>query len=276
MKKILIVMLVIYFTCIAFAKAKKIQTAVSITPLAYFVNEIAKDKVDIIIAVPNNANPHSYEPLPRMMVKLNTVDLYVKLGIGLSMESEWLDKVMKNNHNLRVCNVSQNIELMDMFNEHEDPHIWLSPMHGIIITRNIMNALIDIDPSNKNFYKNNADMLIAKLLNLHNELTEIFDNMENKTFLTFHPSWGYFAKDFGLTQIAIEHNGKELTSKNLADVINTARQNNIKTIFVSYQFDSRSAQIIANEIHGKVIKIDPLSRNYINNLQNMAKLLKSE
>jgi zinc transport system substrate-binding protein len=136
---------------------------------------------------------------------------------------------------------------------------------------NICDALIEIDSENKDFYKQNKNEYLKKLDDLDLELKNIFSKIQNKKILVFHPAFGYLARDHDFEQIAIEIDGKEPSAENLADIIDTAKRENIKTIFVQKQFSMKSAEAIATQINGGVVSLDPLSKNYIENLRKIGK-----
>ena len=96
---------------------------------------------------------------------------------------------------------------------------------------------------------------------------------KTRKFLVYHPAWGYFARTYNLEQIPIEVGGKEPTAKGILQIIEQAKNENISVIFASPQFSSKSAQVIAREIHGRVILIDPLEKDYISNLTDIARQL---
>lgn len=293
MKKILsiISVILIFNFSVNADSSTKINIAVSINPLKFFVDEIVKDRAGVFVVIPANADPHSYEISPSLAKKISNADLYIELGTGLLFEREWITK-FANNKKLNICTVSQNIKLIDMqqhvdtnHHEHEkashgyaakDPHVWLSPSNAIIISKNILASLIKLDPENKKFYIENANILIRKLEFLENLLHEKLDNINNKSFLVFHPSWGYFANEFGLRQVAIEELGQEPTPKELVKLVEYARANQIKTILAAPQFSKKTALIIANEIDGKVVLVDPLNYDYIQNLIYITKILEEQ
>jgi len=271
--------------------AGKLNVFVSITPQAFFVESIGGDKVDVSVMIPPGGNPHTYEPTPSQLTKLSKSLLYVKVGSGVEFELEWMDKLASLNKRMRICDSSKGVKLISM-DEHDheeegndddehhhehtgnDPHIWLSPNNAIIMAMNIKEALINIDPENKDYYQQKTTELIMQLDDLKREVNTKLADLSSRTFLIFHPAWGYFASDFNLNQIAAEHMGKEPSPKQLMQVINQAKKLNIKVIFASPQFDQKSAKVIANEIKGTVELIDPLSKDYFNNLRKAANAFK--
>ena len=91
--------------------------------------------------------------------------------------------------------------------------------------------------------------------------------------MVYHPSWGYFARNYGVEQIPIEKEGKEPTGKGIKQVVDQARKDGIKVIFASPQFNTTSAEVIAKEINGRVVLIDPLAKDYVANIRRVAQAL---
>lgn len=256
-----------------------IQVTVSILPLAEFIERIGGDKVDVSVMIPPGAEPHSYEPLPSQLIELSATELYVKLGSGIEFENVWLKKISGLNPGMVIGNASENIELAVMSraedsNEstdeadetYKDPHIWLSLTKARVIAGNIRDMLVTIDPGNAGVYKDNAQKFIGEIDELHRKNLSRFKSLKKRDFIVFHPSWGYFARDYGFNQLVVEVEGKEPTARELINLIGQARDKDIKIIFVSPQFSRRSAEVIAGQIQGKVISIDPLAREYLKNM----------
>ena len=244
---------------------EKIGVVVTIIPLADFVGQVGKDKVEVTVMVPSGANPHTYEPTPVQLKRISQAQLYVKVGSGIDFELAWMDKIRVINKEMLICDSSQGIKLID-----QDPHIWLSPRNAKIMVQNICQALAEIDPSSREYFERNAIEFIKNLDRLDEEIRIQFIRMENKTFLSYHPSWNYFAKDYSLIQLAIEDEGKEPSAASLAHIIDQARTYHISIILVSPQFNIKSAEVVAKEIGIKIIVIDPLSQDYIKNLKKLA------
>jgi zinc transport system substrate-binding protein len=287
-----IIFLVILIPCMVCGCEKtraeeQINVVTTIMPLQYFIEAIGGKKISATVMVSPGANPHTYEPIPSQMKALNNADLYVKVGSGIEFELAWMDKIKGLNKNMAVCDASKGIRLISMqehacnpgheaeahFHGQRDPHIWLSPDNAILIAANIRDALIKLDPKEREFYKKNFSAIAIELDKLKRDIHDKLDKIENRKFMVFHPAWGYFAADFGLVQISAECSGKEPTPRQLKELIKLARDQEIKVIFVSPQFSQRSANVVAREIRGKVVVIDPLSGDYIENLRKTAKAI---
>ena len=244
-------------------KKEKINIVVSILPQVDFAKNIGKDKVSVEAMIPSGFSPAVYEPSIEQLKKISRADLYIKIG-HIPFERSQMEKLKDLNSKMKVIDSSKGIEVYN-----SDPHIWLSPKLVKTQIENICNALVKIDPKNKNFYKKNKNEYLILLNNLDLELQDVFSKMQGKKILVFHPAFGYLARDYGFEQIAIEINGKEPSAENLAKIIDTAKKENIKTIFVQKQFSQKSAESIARQIGGNVVSLDPLAEDYIENLRRI-------
>ncbi len=264
----------------------KVGVVVTLLPQAEFVERVGGDKVDITVMVPPGASPHSYEPAPSQITALSNAAMYAKVGSGVEFELAWMENLLAQNPDILVADCSKGIDVIAMAeHEHEgedhdeeaghdhggiDPHIWMSPVNAQIMVRNITDGLIEVDPANSTFYEQNHDDYLEELGQLDTDIRGGLEGVQNRTFMTYHASFGYFAAEYGLTQLPIEAEGKEPTASGLLELIDEARSLGIKVIFIEPQFNPQSAEVIANEIGGSVIAIDPLARDYLENLRAMA------
>lgn len=247
-----------------------IGVVVTIVPQADFVAAVCGERVSVTVMVPPGADPHTYELNPIQLVQVSKARMYAKVGSGVEFELTWMDKLIAQNKNMLVVDCADGVQLMQMVeDEHHtgsDPHIWLSPLNVKIMVDNIYNGLIKIDPDGAAYYTESKDAYLARLDNLDRDIREGLAGIKNRRFIVFHPAWGYFAKEYGLEQLAIEIGGKEPSAKDIANLVRVAKENNIKVIFASPQFNPQSAQVIAKEVGGRVIFIDDLAGNYIDNM----------
>jgi zinc transport system substrate-binding protein len=265
-------------------KSNKINVVVSIMPLAEFAEKVGRVKASVSVMVPPGASPHTYEPTPGQLVKLSKAKLYVKVGSPIEFELVWLDKILSANKDIFVVDASYGIEFMNVVykhnheqNEHhyigDDPHIWLSPKNAKIMVENIYNGFVSIGPDNKEYYSENKRSYLRELDELDLEIEILLADKINRRFMVYHPSWAYFARDYNLEQISIEKGGKEPTARSIQFLIEQARIQNIRVIFASPQFNTESAEVIAREIKGQVVLIDPLQKDYITNMKKIARVL---
>ncbi len=260
--KLLFFLTLLLCSCISQQPEKhvdKITVVVSIPPLAEFTKAIGKEKVKVEVLLPPGASPHTYEPTPKQIVELSKAKLLIINDVGLEY---WIENIMKINKNLTIVDTSKGIKLI-YEGEKPNPHIWLSPKNAKIQVNNICNALIEIDPANKEYYIKNKEEYLRKLDELDKYAEKKLSNVKRREFITFHPAWAYFARDYNLSQIVIEEKGKEPTPKHLTEIIKKAKKLNITIIFAEPEFNPKSVEVLAKEINAKTEFLEPLSENYI-------------
>jgi zinc transport system substrate-binding protein len=278
-----ILMVLVLITCLMAAAVAcpqqteanaKLGVVVTILPQAEFVENIGGDKVDITVMVPPGASPHTYEPTPSQMAALSRAKLYAKVGSGVEFELTWMDKLISQNKDMLVVDCSKGIELRQMAAGDEDepaggmdPHIWMSPQNAQIMVRNIADGLIQIDPDNSAYYEQNRDAYLQKLAQLDQDIRGGLAGVKNRVFMVYHPAFGYFASCYDLTMLPIEAEGKEPTPAGLQHLVEQAKEHNIRVVFAEPQFNPQSAKVIADAIDGRVVLINPLARDYIENMR---------
>ncbi|GJM04891.1 MAG: cation ABC transporter substrate-binding protein [marine bacterium B5-7] len=274
LKTLLILLLL---QCIVVTKTyadDKVVVFVSILPQQFFVQEIGKDLVDVRVMVGPGQNPATYEPTPQQMAALSKADVYFRIGVPF--ESAWLDKIKLNNENLKIVECCESISnLNDHGHSHEhghdyDPHVWTSPKKVLKIAELIKNSLIEIDNKNSTAYEASERSFNENITELDEVIKNKTKNIKNRMLIVSHSSWSYFADEYGFTQVSIEQGGKEIQASSMVSLIKTAKEKNVKTIFVQPQFNDRAAKVIANELKAEIIILDPLAFNYIENMNMVA------
>ncbi|GMQ57855.1 zinc ABC transporter substrate-binding protein [Vallitalea sediminicola] len=264
----------------------QVNIAVSIGPEEAFVKAVIGDKGTITTVIPSGFSPANYQPSPKELEHISDADLY--FSIGVAAENNILPKIISNdtkvislkdssekkypilyldNHTHKHDEPTENEE--NETNQVIDPHLWMSPKRVIVMVNTIKEALSDIDPENKDYYLDNAENYIASLEELDTYIKEAVKNSDSKNFIIYHPSLGYFADDYDLTMMVIEEDGKAATIETMTNVISFAQEHAIKVVFYQQEFDSKQATVIADEINGKVISLDILSNEYINNYKKI-------
>ncbi len=254
----------------------KLQSISSFYALHEFSQNVGQEKVETILLVPIGVEPHDWEPTIKDVQKMQQSDLIVINGMGFE---NWVDKLTEMNYQGTIIDTSNGI----LINDSQDPHIWLNPVYAKIQVQNIADAFSNSDPKNQQYYQSNAAKYIQELdlldLKIQNELS----NCRND-FVAFHDAFSYFAIQYDLNQHTIIPSNNphgEVTAKTLENVISTSKKLNIKIIFSEESVDTRTSEIIANEIGGKVLVLSPLEvssdETYISkmteNLENLKEAL---
>ena len=255
----------------------KLQVITSATFLYEFSQNVGKEMIDVTLLVPMGADPHDWEPTIRDREKLQKADIIIVNGISYE---HWIGSLDSNDNQGILVDTSNGISTLDSekhddhtkeddHDGHEedkhnhgglDPHIWLNPVYAQLQVKNIANALSNSDPTNKNYYQSNAAIYNKELDLLDSKIrTEL---SECKTdFITFHNAFSYFSEEYGLTQhtiISSNDSHGEVTPQTLENIISLARELNIKVIFAEESTSTKTSQVIADEIGGKVLVLSPL------------------
>ncbi|SHM82724.1 MULTISPECIES: metal ABC transporter solute-binding protein, Zn/Mn family [unclassified Fibrobacter] len=277
--------LLVVIPAVVFAGDEHITVAVSLQPYATLVKMVGGSRVNVVTLLPPGADPHNYEPKPAIIKAFSLAQIYFTDGSGL--DKAWLPRFLGANKKVQVINIAKNMEWMKMEeHEHEahghhheeelDPHIWTSPYRVKILAQNVYQELKKIDSEHETYYISRIQETQKTLSKLERELNETVINMPiaRRSFIVFHPSYGYLAKDCKLKQYAIEVNGKEPKPKDLAELIKMGRKNGVKTVFVQPQFSKRAAATIAKDLNAVVVETDPLDADFIGNTRKFIEALK--
>lgn len=253
----------------AFAEAARIDVTVSIPPQACFVERIGGNLVSTHIMIPGGANPATYEPTPRQLVELSNSQMYMKVGTPtFFFEKKYLETFLDRNPRMTVIDASAGVALRP-----GDPHIWTSPARVKTAAANIADALVKHDPSHKNIYEKNLKDFLAEIDRLDQDIRKSLAGKEGWSFMIYHPSWGYFADEYGIIQIPIEERGKPGNAAHIRKMIDLARKKGITGILVQRGFDDKNARTIAAELKGNIVEVDPLERDWPRGLRAFASAL---
>lgn len=255
---------------------------VSIEPLRYVAEAIAGDKYRVQTLMPQGASPETYEPSPKRMMALNDSRLVMRVGT-LGFEKTKLPQMVNNAEGATLVDLSQGIQLIESDHKHGDeelesgdPHVWMSTKNLQTMAENACRALCTTDTNNAAYYKERLAAFKREMQSLHGELSTLLQSERGKSFLIYHPALGYFAAEYGLKQLAVEHDGKEASAQYLQTLINACRQNGVKTVFVSKEHNGRTAERVAQAIGTKVTTINPLDYNVKEQMRLVATSLKNQ
>jgi zinc transport system substrate-binding protein len=252
---------------------EKIRVFVSILPQAELVERIGGERVKVNVLVGPGQSPATYSPTPRQLAELSEAKLFIRVGVPF--EEGFVGKIRETYPKLKIIDQRDNVRLLRSEHEHDhgesDPHIWLDPKRLKVQAQNIGKALVEADAGNIAEYNTNMLELIAELEALDKKISVLMAPYRGRVLLAYHPAYGYFADAYGLKQVAVEAGGREPGGKQLATVIEQARELKAKVIFVQPQFSRKSAKLVAEAIGGEVVAMDPLARDVIANLEKMAR-----
>ncbi|MEN8116262.1 MAG: zinc ABC transporter substrate-binding protein [Bacteroidota bacterium] len=254
---------------------------VSILPQKTFVEKIAGDDFEVNVLIPSGASPAAYTLLPSQLKDISRSALWFRMGY-IGFEYSWKDKIEQANTNMNVVDLSEGLDLIaseiEQHGDHVhmhgvDPHIWLSPTLVKKISKRILDELCDLKPEKTAEYKANYMRFVKECDQLNIEIKNKLKDFEGRKFIVFHPSLSYYAREYGLDQYSLESGGKEPTPQHLAKIVDMAKEENIRIIYIQSEFDREHARVFADEIGGEIIQVWPLNPEWAENLMQMTNIL---
>lgn len=273
MKRLLITVLTAAMLAACGPRQEKGKTvSVSILPERYFVERIAGERVKVNVLLPPGASPASTDLSPIQLQSLYDSQLCFAIG-DLPFEASTLYPMLEGKNAPRLIRLSDGMRLEANGHSHLDPHVWMSPKNARGMAEKICSTLSEQFPEEEAFFARNCRQLLAEIDSIDQEARRITATKRHKAFLIYHPALTYFAKDYGMRQVAIEDEGKEPNPTHIKAIINTCRAQGIRIVFIQSQFDTANAATIAREIDGEVVPIDPLAEDWKGEMERLLDII---
>jgi zinc transport system substrate-binding protein len=251
------------------APGERPTVLVSVAPQAFFVERLAGDEVRVVVLIPPGASPHAFEPTVAQVQAFERASLHFAVGHpGFGFEAAWVERLLDEHPDIRRASAAAGAELLP-----DDPHLWLSPRVARSMAAELEPALAAVLPRSAERIAERRRALESEIDALDAEIGAELAPWRGRAFLVLHPAWAYFARDYGLEQLAIEPEGKEPSARALAQLIERAREARIRTVFVDPQSSRREAEVVAGELGARVEVLDPLARDWPANLRATARAL---
>ena len=251
---------------------------VTIAPLTEIITEITGGDFPVEVLVPSGASPETFEPTPRQFIALNSAKSVFAVGL-LDFERALVSRIEDTS---KLVNLSRGIEPIAGSCAHEhhghrhvhgiDPHVWTSPRQLLTMAENAYEAIHALWPDSVK-YRENYLSYSEKLRRLDSECAEACAGSERSCFVIFHPALTYYARDYGIEQIAFEHEGKEPTARQLGEIIERARRSGVRRVFYQSQFPRSTVEIAASDIGAECVEIDPLAADVTDNIRRITHLI---
>lgn len=265
--------------------------AVSMPPHKFLVKRIGGEYVDVLVVLPPGQSHGTYDPTPQQLIKLSSAQAY--LTVGVEIERSIVQRLKENVPTLRTVDLQQGIELATFefqgggaHHDHEgghhhdehaigapDPHTWLDPVLFAQQGHNVAAVLAELDPAHAEVFRSRAAELEKELLQLDGELAKVLKPLRGTDMFVYHAAYGYFARRYGLNQVAIESGGQEPGAEYLATITQRAKEAGARVVFVQPQYSKAQARNLAASIHAAVVPMDHMSENYIQELRSMAEAI---
>lgn len=253
---------------------------VSIGPYRLLTERIAGEGFEVRTIVPAASNPHSYEPTSRQVSDMAEGTLWFQ--IGEPFEAKIFPVLKRQNPKLAVQDLREGIQMIEEEGslgckhccmDHLDRHIWLSPKLAAVQVALIEKALVGQFPEHKELFEKNSAKLQEELLALDQEIKALLKDVKRRAILVSHPAFGYFCKEYELTQLSIEYEGKDPRPKHLEEILNKAVAESMEIALALPQYNNKGAQLIAEKLHVPIHLIDPYAENPFETLKKLAQLI---
>jgi zinc transport system substrate-binding protein len=255
---------------------------VSIVPYAHFIEQIAQGRVNVELLVPSGADPHTYEPTPKQVRAAHQAKLWIR--IGDPFEEKILKALQNGNTGLLTLQMWEKLPLLPLEehahcshhhhgHEEQDLHVWLSPRMAKIQAERIEEALTSLLPESRSFFEKNLKSFLASLDQLDQEVSSLLAPLKGRAILVSHPAFGYFCRDYGLTQLSIESEGKEALPQKIASTLKEAAHHRVGCVITQEQYSPKAAELVAEKLQLPIFRIDPYAENYFENLRQLANVV---
>lgn len=253
---------------------------VSIQPLKYLVDSIVGGGLDVVVLVPPGVGPETYEPVPAQVKAAETAYLLFFTGL-IDFEKALLERLPDRE---RFVNLNREIELIEgsCSHDHEhghshgvDPHIWMSPQALLRMAETAYERIHASFPDSVS-YTANYVRLKERLALLDRQTAEKVEASPRRSFVILHPGLTYYARDYGLNQIALEQDGKEPSARWLRSVVEAAKGDDISKVLYQSEFPQSVVMVAAREIGAEPVEVDILGYDVVENISNVTDLITSE
>ena len=243
------------------------QIVVSIEPLRAIVEGIVGDDFEVVTLVPPGASPETYEPTPEQMERVERSQMVFAVGL-IGFEHSTVERLTESAA-VRYVNLSEGIDLLDGHCHHDhaeehhhaegaNPHLWTSPRQLRQMAATAYAAIAAEWPDST-VYKANYEAFITRLDSLDGRIIRRLSEVTSRAFVIYHPTFGYLAEEYGLTEIAIESHGKEPSADHLRHVVDEARAKGVSKVFYQREFPRSVVETVARELDVEPIEVDILS-----------------
>lgn len=260
-----------------------LTVSVSIEPQRWLLEQIGGDRIKAVSFMPGEANPENFDPPMSALKTASESAIYMQIG-RLPWEADLIKKITASNPELKVIDTSEGISPLYGTHGHShahshgeeiDPHIWTSVKNASIMASNMYKALKEYDSGHADYYTERFNRLSNRLDSIDRAFNQRLEPFAGQSFLVWHPSLSYFARDYGLKQIAIGMENKETTPIGMKRQIENAMATEPIVFFVQPQMDGNSSESILKQLNTKKRLINPQAYDLLSELEQITDALTS-
>jgi zinc transport system substrate-binding protein len=259
--------------CASEPAADRLQVSATVAPLAGLVDRlVGPDVAEVSVMIPAGASPVTYEPTLARVRSAAAADVYVSVGHpAFAWETTWLAGILGRGSAVVVAAADGCDVLPD------DPHVWLSLPCVRSMAIRIAEAVQEARPAAAEVIASSLSEFLAELEGIRADADSTLSPRQGGSFVALHPAWGYIANEYDLHQLAIlEHGSGDAGPAELAAIVSQARQLGLVDIVVQPQFSEEAALLVAHELGGQPVLLDPLAREWSDSYRRAIQVLAAQ
>ena len=251
---------VLFFFVTNLSAMTPLKVIASIPVLATCLEEIAPGDLTLTVLTKPGGSAHVFEPSATQIVEIRRADFFFALP-SLSHERGYLKSIQRLNPHMRVINLEKETPAVFAHDKalKGDPHSWMAPAVLVEMVNRMVTVLSLERPTQAAGYRQRGQVIVQRLMAEDRRLKETLKGVKPAAFLTYHPSFGYFAKAYGLTQHGLEREGKSISAAYLRRVLSTSKESGVSTFFVHPGLDHGMVSRVTNFLPCRVISVDVLN-----------------
>ncbi len=262
--------------CAAKSESDKKTIYVTITPMQSIVEEITAGDFDVEVIVPKGASPETFEPTPKQVTSFSDAEFIFSTGL-IDFEQSLVKRISGD---AEVVNLSKDIELIAGSCSHGnhqhkhgvDPHIWTSPRALRTMVTNAHDVIMAHYPDSVK-YTEATERLLERIDALDTYCAARIEAAGVEAMMIYHPAYTYYARDYGIDQMAIEHDGKEPSLRQTTALIEKAKEHGVKSIFRQPQYSEDKVRAIADAADAEIITTDPLAEDILGEIERVTEII---
>lgn len=266
--------------CVRHGSGDKPVLAVSTEPQRWLLEQIAGDAFEVKSLMDGSTDAENFDPSIATLRMVESSMAYFKMGHDAFEK----DVVGRLSGKVAVIDCSAGIDLIYGTHSHShadeghihsdeeaaDPHLLSSVRNARIMARNMADALCRLDPAAAKTYRDNLRSLTARLDSIDSVMTARLDNIRDKAFVVWHPSLTYLARDYGLRQVSLGVEGKEMTPLALAAALDSARSSGARIMFVQPDDNNGRSRQISAQAGVKAVEINTQAVDWLLQIPRLA------
>lgn len=267
--------------CLSFilplAASEKPLILVTIAPYGYLIERIAEETVEVATVIPSGVNMHIYEPTIRELTSAQRASIWFQ--VGETFEERAGKTLQEKNPHLKLLALWKMVPLLEGGCSHckhhdtRDRHIWTSPRLILVQCHEMAKVLTLLQPQHEQLYRKNLEALEKELIELDGYIHEQLKPLQGSALLVSHPAFGYFCKDYEITQLSVESSGRDPLPKDVEDILKKAQHYKVRAVFTQKGYNNKGAELIAEKLKLPVFCVDPYARDYLENMRQMVELI---